>query len=359
MSPVYGRRLNPCSIPNISSKDVLKKEGFNLIVEDDDAGRRLDTLIVANLPELSRSLAAHLIRQGSIRVDGLIKKPGFRLSPGQLVSGELPEPSPFVLQAESLPLEILFEDASCLVINKRPGMVVHPSPGHDTGTLANGLIYHCPEITRVGGVPARPGIVHRLDKDTSGVILVAKTDAAHRRLTLQFRERTVHKSYLGFVYGIPSAETGRITLAIGRHSGNRKKMSAAAFTRARQAETLWRIRQRFDRMALLEFVIKTGRTHQIRVHCAAIRHPIIGDPLYGLKKPQKLFSNDPEKTALLKSVPRQMLHAWRLEFRHPVTEKRLEIEAPLPADMVCFQDAIGKAGSSQPQEASPSSDGNK
>ncbi len=336
-----------------------KKQGFAFFVEKNDAGKRLDTLIAATLPHLSRNTAIRLIRQGIIRVDGVSKKPGFRVRAGQNIAGELPNPAPKGLQPEPIPLDVLFEDAFCLVINKKPGMVVHPSPGHDTGTLVNGIIYHYPEVAGVGGTPLRPGIVHRIDKDTSGLLLVAKTEQAHRHLTLQFKKRMVHKSYLGFVHGIPPAETGRITLSIGRHATHRKKMSAAAVSRSREAETLWRVQERFDRIALLEFVIKTGRTHQIRVHCAAIGHPIIGDPVYGLKKPQKLFLNSPEKAALIKTVHRQMLHAWRMEFRHPATESPIKIEAPLPEDMVCFRNALREKPSSSTQDGSPSINRNK
>jgi 23S rRNA pseudouridine1911/1915/1917 synthase len=317
------------------------KRTFALVVDDDDAGKRLDSLIASTFHELSRTLAGRLVRDGLIRVNDHIKKPSFRVNPAELISGIIPSTAPLNFKPEPIDIDILFEDDACLVINKKPGIVVHPSPGHESGTLANGLIYHCPEIAGVGGVPTRPGIVHRLDKDTSGVMVIAKTQSAFHHLAIQFKDRSIHKSYLGFVFGV-MPENGQIILPIGRHTADRKKMSATNFNKSRDAQTYWHVIKQFDRIALVEFTIKTGRTHQIRVHCAAIKHPIVGDLVYGIKKPQNLFSDSPELAGFVKKIPRQFLHAWRLSFSHPSTGKTVAIEAPLPEDMQLFQENILK-----------------
>jgi len=212
------------------------------------------------------------------------------------------------------------------VINKPPGIVVHPAPGHHSGTLVNALLYHCPKLEGIGG-EIRPGIVHRLDKDTSGVMVVAKNSAAHQDLALQFKSRRIKKKYLALVYGRMASDSGRVELPIGRHPVERKKMSTHS-RKSRLAETTWQVRKRFAQATLLEIHLKTGRTHQIRVHCAAIKHPVVGDSVYGGRKAGKSMAYD-----LLKSVPRQMLHAWQLEFAHPKTQKMRCFEAPIPSDI--------------------------
>jgi len=312
---------------------------FSILVDDDDTGKRLDTFIVSSFPELSRSIASKLIRQGFIKVGNSTKKPSFKVHTDDLVSGCITLKK-FHFSPEPVDLDIIFEDTALLIINKKPGIVVHPSPGHDHGTLAHGLIYHRPDISDVGGVPIRPGIVHRLDKDTSGIMVVAKTQTAYEHLATQFKDRIIGKTYLGFVYGVFEKAHGRIVLNIGRHKGNRKKMAATDDTRARYAETHWKVKKQFDRIALLEFDIKTGRTHQIRVHCSAIKHPIVGDPVYGLKRPHKLVADTPQLKNAVKAVPRQMLHAWKLALNHPDTGEKLLFEAPIPEDMTIFQKAM-------------------
>jgi 23S rRNA pseudouridine1911/1915/1917 synthase len=208
------------------------------------------------------------------------------------------------------------------VINKEAGLVVHPAPGHYTGTLVNGLLYHCPDLTGVGG-EIRPGIVHRLDKDTSGAIVVAKNDTVHNNLSLQFKSKKIKKKYLALVYGEIESDSGTISLPIGRHPIDRKKMSTIS-RKGRSAETSWRVKERFCGVTFLELSLKTGRTHQIRVHCATINHPIVGDSVYCSRKAVK---------SLIKSIPRQMLHAWCLGFTHPITQKFMSLEAPIPQDM--------------------------
>lgn len=313
-----------------------RKGSFSILVDNYDIGKRLDTFIVSFFPELSRNIASKLIRQGFIKVGNSIKKPSFKVHADELVSGCITLKK-FHFTPEPVDLDIIFEDPALLIINKQPGIVVHPSPGHDHGTLAHGLIYHRPEIAGVGGVPIRPGIVHRLDKDTSGIMVVAKTQSAYEHLASQFKTRMIGKTYLGFVHGVFEKENGRIVLNIGRHKSNRKKMAATDDTRARYAETHWKVKKQFDRISLLEFDIKTGRTHQIRVHCSAIKHPIVGDPVYGLKRPHKLLADMPRLKNAVKAVHRQMLHAWRLALTHPNTGEQLQFEAPIPEDMIGFQ----------------------
>jgi len=309
---------------------------FAIRVNHEDMGKRLDSFLAAAFPLISRNAISHLIRNGDITVSGAPKKPGFRINAGDIVSGILHTAPDALFKAEPVAIDIVFEDSVFLIINKQPGIVVHPSPGHDHGTIANGLLFHRPQIQGVGEVPTRPGIVHRLDKDTSGILIIAKTDAAYHYLIAQFKTRAIEKTYLGIVFGVPDQESGQIILPIGRHATQRKKMSVTDQENARYAETRWKIRETYDRLALLEFDIKTGRTHQIRVHCAAIRHPIVGDPVYGLKRPHKLFEDAPALKKIITAVPRQMLHAWRLCVTHPETGETMTFEAPIPNDMSSF-----------------------
>jgi 23S rRNA pseudouridine1911/1915/1917 synthase len=315
---------------------------FAITAGNDDNGKRLDAFLTSAFPELSRNAVSLLIRNGDITVHGFIKKPGFRLRTGDIVSGCFHELSQYPFEPEPIDLQILFEDSFFLVINKQPGIVVHPSPGHTHGTIANGLLFLRPEIKGVGVDPTRPGIVHRLDKDTSGIMVVAKTESAYEYLVSQFKNRLISKKYLGIVHGIPDRECGQILLNIGRHATQRKKMSVSDGEKGRIAETHWKIIEKYQRMSLIEFDIKTGRTHQIRVHCAAIRHPIVGDKTYGFRKPLKMFEDIPSLKEIICNVPRQMLHAWQLGFTHPETGKNVRFEAPLPDDMSIFIDNIKK-----------------
>lgn len=309
---------------------------ISFTVTESESGVRLDTLISVRYPEFSRSTISRLIREGAVRVNNQSCKPAHKPLKDDQVSGSLPafrdsDTDPLI--PEFIPLDILFEDGQCLVLNKPPGIVVHPSPGHNRQTLANALIHYLPALNGIGDAPERPGIVHRLDKDTSGLLLVAKSEAAFKHLSAQFKARSIEKKYLGLVYGRPDKEMGRIELPIGRHAAHRKKMSATRYSRGRPAETLWQVKCRYDRITLIEYTIKTGRTHQIRVHSAAINCPIIGDAVYGIKKPQKLMQIDPNGLSILQSVNRQMLHAWQIRFAHPETGETIFIEAPPAPDM--------------------------
>ncbi|MBW2366710.1 MAG: RluA family pseudouridine synthase [Deltaproteobacteria bacterium] len=316
---------------------MQESRAFRFTVQRSAAGRRLDLFVSLQLSDCSRSRAADLIRRGLIRVGGDVKKPGYRLHDGEIVFGSQPEAVAAVYEPEPIPIDILFEDAHVIVINKASGMVVHPAPGHGQGTLVNALLCHCADLGDIGG-EIRPGIVHRLDKDTSGTMVVAKTEYALNHLARQFKSRSVEKTYLALVLGDVKSDTGEISFPIGRHPVDRKRMSVRSRT-PRDAETHWRVRERFDGATLLEVSIKTGRTHQIRVHCAAVHHPIVGDSVYGgrkMKKETSLMLKSGEKTA----ITRQMLHAWRLVFEHPHSGEKRAFESPLPADMADLLDSM-------------------
>lgn len=311
---------------------------FTLTVKPNDAEKRLDAFVSEKIADCSRSYAAVLIRKHRIRVQDQIKKPGYRVKAGDQIHVLIPPPEPLDFKPEAIPIDILFEDESIIVVNKPPGLVVHPAPGHTSGTLVNALLHHCPDLKGIGG-KQRPGIVHRLDKDTSGALVIAKNDAAHYHLSKQFKSRLVGKRYLALVHGSPQNETGTITLPIGRHPVDRKKMSTTT-RKGRVAETRWQVRERFDKLSLVELDLKTGRTHQIRVHCAAIDHPIIGDPVYFKRRLRKALQADADWSRLIKNTSRQMLHARRLAFAHPANEKPLAFEAPVPADMRTLIDKL-------------------
>jgi len=294
---------------------------FTLFVDEQEAGWRLDAIIASRLSDCSRSSASDLIRKGHVRVQGAPKKPGYRVKTGDKINGRIPPPEPVKFKPEPITLHILYEDSHLIVVNKPAGLVVHPAPGHPTGTLVNGLLHHFPAIEGVG-IKFRPGIVHRLDKDTSGTLVVSKRSSVHHHLADQFKSRDVKKTYLALVRGDVTADCGEISLPIGRHPVHRKKMSTVT-RKGRLAETAWRIKERFTGVSFLELDLKTGRTHQIRVHCAAMQHPVIGDPLYCRRwVHQKRYS-----------PLRQMLHAWRLGFTHPTTGKWMTFESPIPLDM--------------------------
>jgi 23S rRNA pseudouridine1911/1915/1917 synthase len=282
----------------------------------DRAGERLDVFVARRLPELTRSRVRRLIDLALVTVDGRPPaKAGVALETGQRVRVTLPKPEPSSLEPESIPLSIVYEDDDLLVVDKPPGLAVHPSPGHARHTLVNAVLGHCPDLSGIGG-EGRPGIVHRLDKDTSGLIIVAKNDAAHLSLARQLKEREVEKTYLALVDGRVEPPEGLIDAPIGRHPVHRKKM--AVVERGREARTRYRVLREVDGRSLLEVRPETGRTHQIRVHLAHIGHPIAGDSLYGRAHPL---------------LDRQFLHAQRLAFRHPRTGERIELSAPLPDDL--------------------------
>ena len=308
---------------------------------ESEAGHRLDTVIVARLPTISRSRASRLIRTGHITVNGLIKKPGYLTRPGDIVRSEIPSPEPITCRPEAISLSILHEDQDVIVLNKPPGFVVHPGAGHNSRTLVNALLSHCPDLEGVGG-RIRPGIVHRLDKDTSGALVVAKNYMAHESLSAQFKMRQVRKVYLALVYGEVKLPVGVIDFPIGRHPTDRKKMSTQS-GRGRPTETRWKVREAFSGVTLLEIDLRTGRTHQVRVHCAAIGHPVVGDATYGGKRRWKDLAPGPMQD-ILGTIRRQMLHAWQLSFVHPRTGQWMNFESPLPKDIASVLESLRVLG---------------
>lgn len=299
-------------------------EALAFDVGAEDAGARLDAFLAARVEGVSRSTLKRVIDDGDVLVGGRAAKPSLKLKGGERVEVELPAPPPSEVAPEEIPLDILHEDAEVVVVNKPAGLVVHPAAGVRAGTLANALAFHFGQLS--GGGALRPGIVHRLDRDTSGVIVVAKTARAHESLSEQFRERTVFKSYVALVHGVTKEERGKVELPIGRDPHNRTRMTGLA--RGRYALSLWRVRQHFTRFTLLDVQIKTGRTHQIRVHLAWMKHPVVGDETYGGGRDKTL--PDPALRARISRLGRQFLHAERLGFHHPATGEWLGFNAPLP-----------------------------
>ncbi|OEU53096.1 MAG: hypothetical protein BA872_04295 [Desulfobacterales bacterium C00003060] len=302
-----------------------------------DAGYRLDTVVTAHISCLSRSRTSQLIRAGHITVNGLIKKTRYLTKLGDVIRCEIPPPKPITCRPEAIPLSVLYEDRDVIVLNKQPGIVVHPGAGHKTGTVVNALLFHCPDLEGVGG-EVRPGIVHRLDKDTSGSMVVAKNAFAHESLSRQFKMRKIGKVYQALVYGEVKIPAGVIDLPIGRHPTHRKKMSTKS-SRSRPTETRWKIKEVFPGVTLLEIDLRTGRTHQVRVHCEAIGHPVVGDASYGGKGRRKEPPSR-ETQVVVGAVCRQMLHAWQLTLTHPRTGKLMCFESPLAKDMASVLEAL-------------------
>ncbi len=294
---------------------------FQLEVTELLAGKRLDVALAEVEPKLSRAAARRLIEQGAITVSGSTVKPAHRLRVGEQVRVDLPDPVPDRVAPEPLPLEVVYEDSQLIVIDKPAGMVVHPAAGHREGTLVNALLYHCRELAGIGGV-LRPGIVHRLDKGTSGLLVVAKTELAHRGLSQQFRVRSVERSYRALVRGRPRADRGSIDAPIGRHPSDRKRFSTRARV-ARRAVTHWWVEERFQEITLMRVRLETGRTHQIRVHLASVGLPIAGDRVYGGGR----------RASAELGLARQALHAASLGFDHPQTEERMHFDSELPEDL--------------------------
>jgi 23S rRNA pseudouridine1911/1915/1917 synthase len=290
----------------------------HLTLDAEREGARIDKYVSEAVPELSRAAVQRLLDEGRILVNGGACKASYRLSAGDTISVQIPPPVEVEIAAEAIPLDVVYEDSDILVVNKPAGMVVHPAFGHDSGTLVNAVLARCPDLSGVGG-ELRPGIVHRLDKDTSGLIVVAKGDAALRDLQAQFKGREVQKAYLALAEGQVSPPTGSIDAPIGRDPRARKKM-AVIQRGGRESQTEYRVLETYDEHTLVEAHPLTGRTHQIRIHLAFIGHPIVGDPVYGFRK-QRV------------KAPRLFLHAARLAFRLPATGERREFESPLPDDL--------------------------
>lgn len=307
-------------------------------VTSGEAPKRLDVFLSHHEPALSRSAVRRLIDEGRITVNGQPAKASYKIRPGDRIVLDVPRPEPLDLRPEPIPLDVLHEDDHILVINKPAGLVVHPAPGHWSGTLVNALLHHFGTtggLSMVGG-KERPGLVHRLDKETSGVMVIAKTDQAHRHLAAQFKHHTISRVYEAIAWGVIKKSAGLIELAIGRDTRERKKFSART-SRPRESATEYRVVERLGKQATwVALHPRSGRTHQIRVHLTAIGNPILGDPMYGGRKVRSVEDIP---------IKRVMLHARTLGFRHPATGKQVEFSAPLPADMDAVLASLRAAGS--------------
>ncbi|HEY3298677.1 MAG TPA: RluA family pseudouridine synthase [Armatimonadota bacterium] len=308
-----------------------------LIVQTEDAEKRLDAYLTAQDAEISRSAFQRLIQEGCVIVNGKPAKVSYKVVPGDDIYYSIPPTKPSEVQAEELPLDIVYEDDDLLVINKPRGMVVHPAPGAPSGTLVNALLAHCKGLSAIGGVE-RPGIVHRLDKDTTGLIVVAKNDSAHHSLQKQIQARTAVRKYLALVWGNPKFERAVVDAPIGRHPVDRKKMAVIETSsphRSREAVTELRVLERFGPFTLIEAKLQTGRTHQVRVHAAYSGHPVVGDPAYSGNRRLQAGKRDfvAETNRFIENLGGQALHAYSLAFDQPRTGERLEFTAPPPKEL--------------------------
>ncbi|MBI5387731.1 MAG: RluA family pseudouridine synthase [Verrucomicrobia bacterium] len=314
----------------------------SFVTERSLPGERFDVFLHAKFPHVSRGLLQRMIGQGQVRVNGRSIKPSHHPAAGEVVTIQWSEVKPLGVTSEDIPLEVLFEDECLLVLNKQPGIVVHPAAGHEEHTLVNALLHHCAgQLSGIGGV-ARPGIVHRLDKDTSGCLVVAKDDQAHLSLSAQFSSREVRKVYHVIVCGELEPSQGEIEAEIARHPNHRKRMAVTA-GRGRAARTTYTVQERLRQATLVEAVLHTGRTHQIRVHFQHIGFPVVGDMTYG-SRPNKRLAELTGYTA-----PRQMLHARLLEFTHPRTGERMTLESAWPRDFTAALVALAGRAGEQPK----------
>jgi 23S rRNA pseudouridine1911/1915/1917 synthase len=312
------------------------------IVSGDESGLRLDHLLTIKEEELSRSFIQKLIKEGFITINDKPSKPSYKIKDNDRIEVIVPEPKPYRVQPEEIPLEVLYEDDDLIVINKPAGMVTHPAAGNYSGTLVNAILAHCPDLSGIGGVK-RPGIVHRLDKDTSGVLVVAKTDFAHQSLASQFKKHQVKKIYLALLCGIPSQDDETIIAPIGRSVRNRKKM-AVTNIHSREAITHFKVIERYDGFSLVKVMPETGRTHQIRVHFTHIGHPIVGDQVYGGGRKRAINEATlPKLKQQIAELNRQALHAHLLGFLHPSTEEYVEFIAPIPEDIQAVLDVASRS----------------
>lgn len=304
-------------------------EIFYLEVGEENAGERIDAFLASKLHDVTRSWLQKLIEAGNVSVEGREKlAKNYKLRAGDRLTVELPEPETLDVQPENIPLDIVYEDKYLLVVNKPSGMVVHPAVGNHTGTLVNAVMFHCgDQLSSINGV-VRPGIVHRIDKDTSGLLVIAKTDAAHRGLAEQFAVHSIKRAYRAVVYNNIKEDDGRVDAPIGRNPKDRLKMAVVSADKGRRAVTNYHVIERSGKFTYVECRLETGRTHQIRVHMAYIGHPLLGDPLYG---PRKGMSG----------VTGQVLHAKELGFVHPITGEYMEFDSELPSE---FVKALKKAG---------------
>jgi 23S rRNA pseudouridine1911/1915/1917 synthase len=328
---------------------------IDILAPPDEVPVRIDVFLSRHDPSLSRSRIQHLIEDGSVTLDGVPVRSSARVKPGCRIALLLPDPVASCLAAENLPLDVRYEDDHLLVVNKPPGMAVHPASGTRSGTLVNALLHRCASLSGINGV-LRPGIVHRLDKDTSGLLVAAKDDATHRGLTEQLQARTVERLYVAYAWGHMASEAGRIEAPIGRHPEDRKRM-AVTERGSRPAATRYRTEARYSFLSRLALRLETGRTHQIRVHLAHSGHPVFGDPVYG-GRDKRIAGIAPEHREearrLLGLVRRQALHAETLGFLHPITGRELRFRAEPPEDMQALERALREGFG---MKEAPTSDG--
>jgi 23S rRNA pseudouridine1911/1915/1917 synthase len=335
------RQRSACSNSSVSNcyNFRVSSPQLELLVTPSDAGTRLDRFVAANSAELSRARVQELIESGMVQINGQPSKPSQKLKGGDRITVQ-PEPrAPLKAEAESIPLDVLYEDDDLIVINKPAGMTVHAGAGNSSGTLVNALLGRGQALSQ-GGDALRPGIVHRLDRDTSGAIVIAKNDFAHAKLTEAFQSRSIKKTYLALVQGKLTGAKGRIELAIARDPKHRMRMTArpaGKFAKARAARTDWLKLQEFGPATLVEVQLHTGRTHQIRVHFSALKHPVVGDTLYGAATQLMV------ERAKLPVLERQFLHAARLAFLHPRTEKQITVTAPLAPELKIYLEKLAAA----------------
>lgn len=323
----------------------IKKNHFE--IGRADSGQRLDVFLAQKETGLSRSQVKHVVEEGDVLVNGLAPKVSQKLKEGDVVELTLKPAKEAFAVAQDIPVDIVYEDEAVIVVNKPAGMVVHPAAGNPDQTLVNALLFHCKSLSGIGGV-VRPGIVHRLDKGTSGLMVAAKTDAAHRSLAAQFEKHEVHKTYQALVWGDVKGNAGEIFLPVGRHATDRKKMSTKS-RHGKEALTLWKVRERYGIATLIDVEIKTGRTHQIRVHLSSRGYGVIGDSIYGGSEKMRDIKNAELKGAL-KKLNRQALHAAKLSFLHPVTGQRVIFAADMPEDMQKLCQALRNFAGVNPAE---------
>ncbi len=313
---------------------MTERKRFSFLIDEDDGGKRLDSFLSAQMPELSRSRIQKAIREGDVITGGVPAiKPAQKVRQGESIELAFSPPKPLEIVPEPIPLDIVYEDEHILVVNKAPGMVVHPAPGHETGTMVHALLAHCQNLSGIGGV-LRPGIVHRLDAGTSGLLVVAKSDEAHISLSRQLMERKVSRIYWALVWGELPAGTDTIDMPIGRSPGDRKKMAVLP-EGGKEAQTTYYVIDTFGPFQYIRLKLETGRTHQIRVHLSRVGHPVLGDPVYGGRKARHgVLSGKSAAMAgrVLSMIDRQALHAGELSFTHPLRGETMTFKAPLPGD---------------------------
>ncbi len=319
------------------------EERVELIVDAESAGVRLDRFLASQLPEMSRTRVQELMEQGRVLVDGAAMKPSHKVEEGSVVVVDVPPPAVPGVQAEDISLDVLYEDEDIAVINKPAGMIVHPGAGEDTGTLVAALLNRfggADGLSTIGGL-LRPGIVHRLDKETSGAIVIARTDAAHRKLVEDFQARLVEKTYVALLHGKMKGESGSVDLPVARDLNRRARMTSRR-REGREARTDWKVRLRFDSFTLIEANLHTGRTHQIRVHFSTLGCPVVGDTLYGAPRQERIGEE------LLPPLGRNFLHSARISFAHPRTGERMQFQAPIAPELVDYLKALGQMAKANP-----------